>query len=372
MTRHGQADIHLQLAELRERIRELGQCPTQVMLLEQAVQLADAANDVATAFELRNELIDAAMFTGFPEKVLVAFAWNLAQADRTPEQFSESALLWKYKWVISCLFEFPQITISQMENALADMSRRFERNGASLRPVHTLRCRIYQNVGDAARVKPILPLWKKGRRDQLADCQACDRDNLVETHIFLKQYRRALQVARPLLECRMRCAAVPHITFALVLVPLLRLGRLKEAVDCHRQGFDMVKEQATFLREISQHLLFLVLLPDLNRAAKAFECHLRFALETQSPLRRYDFFRAALFMLLQMLKKSSSQRKFRLPQTFPLWQESGSYDLAALANWFETEVRTLARQFDARNGNTYRTDEVEELADLEELVARNQ
>src|SRR5262245_34062754 len=87
--------------------------------LQEAVQLADACNDVSAAFQARLELIRAATFSGYPEKALVAFAWCLAQADKTPARFArhEFQLLWEYKWMLNDLSDFPEVTVTQIENA---------------------------------------------------------------------------------------------------------------------------------------------------------------------------------------------------------------------------------------------------------------
>lgn len=370
MKRRGRRSVDSQLAELRERIEDIGMCPTQVLLLEEAIALADSANDVETGFELRQELIKAANFTGSPEKVLVAFAWNLAQVDRDPNRFAESDLLWEYKWVISTLDEFPQISIGQMEAATADLERRFQRHGASLRPVHTLRCKMHKALGNAAQVRELLPAWKKAGRGYLSDCAACDRNSLATMHAFLKQDRRVLQYAEPLLEFKMQCAEVPQATFAHVLLPLLRLQRPEEAQRLHQQGYPLVKGKPSFLDTISEHMIFLVLMSEQKTAIKVFEQHTRLALETRSPARRFEFLRAVLFLFLQLLKAPQQHKRFRLPETFPLWKENGLYDLAEVANWIEGEARSIAKQFDERNRNSHRTEELDELEELAELIRK--
>jgi hypothetical protein len=356
------------IQQLQQRIDRMERCAAKIALLEEAIRIADSLNDVASGFSLRQQLVAEAQFSGYPEKALVAFSWNLAQADRDPEQFDESDLLWQYKWIVGDLHWFPQISIRQIEEALTNLTLRSERNGASPRHVHSLRCQAACSLGDREMVTRTLPLWKKSPRDFLSDCMACERDSLVDAHIFLGQDRRAVQVAGPILNRTMRCGEIPHLTYARILLPLVRLNRLEEAKAYHRQGYAMVKNGEGFLVAIADHLIFMVLTRDLKGATKLFESHLLFALRTHALLRRYFFYRATIFLFRQMLKSSKSNRKFRLPNSFPLWNEKGTYDLLQVKEWFESEALALARQFDARNNNTYRSDELDNMADLDDLV----
>jgi hypothetical protein len=357
-----------ELDEIMQKLWEVEDKTARVALLEEAIRMADAANEIEQGFALRQDLVQAAMFSGFPEKVLVAFSWNLAQVDRAPEQFAEEDLLWEYKWVISCLYEFPQITVQQMNDALADLARRFKKNGATLRPIYTLRCKIARHTGDIDGVKETLPLWKEASRGYLSDCPACDRDSMVEMHAFLGQYRRALQSAEPILRGTMTCGEVPHLTYAQLLLPLLHLDKLDEALEYHRLGYALVKENANFLGEVATHLIFKVLINDLNGGIKVFERHLRLALERHSPLRRFQFFRSVVFLMRLLAKSPRHQRKLRLPESFPLHNANGTYNVAELGEWFDHEARSLAGQFDARNGNSYWTNHLDELAELETHV----
>src|SRR4028118_2006681 len=59
---------------------------SKIMLLEEAVRLADICGDFALQYDARDYLINAATFGGAPEKALVAYSWCLAQYDAGREQ----------------------------------------------------------------------------------------------------------------------------------------------------------------------------------------------------------------------------------------------------------------------------------------------
>ena len=111
---------------------------TKVGLLEEAVRIADTHADVGLGFELRKELLGAALGAGHADQLLVAYSWCLAQVDKDPKKYHTSDLLWEYRWVLSELTAFPQIGREQIESMYEDMVQRYRQAGASMRSVLSL------------------------------------------------------------------------------------------------------------------------------------------------------------------------------------------------------------------------------------------
>src|SRR5438876_12408062 len=108
-------DYRDQIADLLDRAKSLGHGPAQAALTGQAVDLADAHQDVEVGFHARQEHVNATMFAGQPDRMLVAFSWLLAQVDRDPTAYDMHRVLWQYKWVVDHLPDFPQIPRAQVE-----------------------------------------------------------------------------------------------------------------------------------------------------------------------------------------------------------------------------------------------------------------
>jgi hypothetical protein len=357
-----------ELDTVLEMIGSMGRSSTRLALYEQAVRIADAENNTEYGIDLRWELIDEATFTGHPDRAMAAFAWNLAQYDRDPDQIGEFTLLWRYKYVLNAFASFPQISAKQIIDTYDDFARRFEKIGASLRTVHSTRCHLAVVMGDLEEIRKQLTLWKKHPRDYLSDCDACDRNSMVDTHILLGQHKRALQQAEPILNGSMSCGEVPHETYAIVLLPLLLLDRDDEARQYHEAGYALVRGKEEYVGANAYHLVYLVMVDDMTKALKLFTTHLGYALAASVPMRRLEFCQSSLFLFRRMLAVNKTKRKLRLPKAFPLYDDSGIYDIAELCVWFETEATGLAKQFDARNGNSFRMDKLAELKKLERLI----
>ena len=361
-------DWREQVEELLERAGRLGHGETKVMTLEEAVRLADTHSELELAFEIRNELIDAATFGGFPDKALVAFAWCRAQAKKNPERFESELLLWKQKWVVGRLDDFPHISLKQIRDALDDMEQEYARVDAGKRAVFKLRYQTARDMGDEPEAQRYWNAWVAAPRDYLTDCRACDLDDEIDHHIDLGEYAKGLQKARPILEGRSSCAEIPHLTYGSVLYPLLKLGRLEEARDCHLRGYPMISRNRDFLACVGEHMQFLALTDNLSRGLTLFEDHLGWALDHASWRDRFTFHTAAQLLLSRLLAAGRDTVSLRLPRAFALHHVQGSYATRELHGWVEGQAREIAERFDKRNGTLRFQKLLEQTHELEKDV----
>lgn len=343
-------DWREQVDELRDRAARLRHGEPKVMAIEEAVRLADAHGDVDLAFELRDDLIDAATFGGFPDKALVAFAWCRAQTKKNPERFESDPLLWKQKWVVGRLDDFPHITLKQIHDALDDIEQTYAKVDAGKRAILKLRYQTARDLGDEAAAQRYWDQWISAPRDFLTDCRACDLDDEIDHHIDLGEYVKALEKARPILEGRSGCAEIPHLTYGSVLYPLLKLERLEEARDYHLRGYPLISRNRDFLACVGEHVEFLALTDNLSRGLTLFERHLGWALDHASWRDRFTFHAAAAFLLSRLVAAGRDTASLRLPKAFPLHQRQDTYDTRELHGWASTQAQEIAARFDTRNG----------------------
>jgi tetratricopeptide (TPR) repeat protein len=342
------------LTELLDEAREMEPCPTQVAFLEEAVRLVDTLNDPDFAYDVRMELIHAATFAGFKEKAMVAYAWCLARYDAAPDNFDLSDLLWRYKWILDQLPSFPQISRAQIERSQNDMERRYREAGYSLRPVHYMRWSNHMHMGDLELARQHHAEWERAIRDELADCRACEINKTVDLLIRLNENEQAIEHARPLFAGRLKCTHVPDETYGLIVRPLLRLGRLDEALEYHRKGYRRLQSNPTYLNAVAEQMLVLVRAGEQAKAVKIFERHLPAAVDTADFWNRFLFYSAAT-NLFASLADSRRRRKLRIPRwpALDFYRPDDSYDCGEVATWFRGATAQLATRFNERNGNDY-------------------
>ena len=327
--------------------------PAKVGVIEQAVRLADALNDLDTCYMARADLIDACTFGGYPEKALVAFAWCQAQFDKEPERFEAYPLLWRHKWIIDKLGNFPQFSKKQIFEMLDDMTRRYRDFGAGNRPELKLRCSLAYAMGDKSETRRYMQEWQKHNRDDLTDCEACEADFQVELCNFFGDWENAAKAGDVVLKTPLTCMHVPHITYAKLLRPLFFLGRHQEAMKHHRKGYPMIAENPAFLYGAGNTLEFLVLTDNLGKATKVFESHLTWATDSKDMWMRFHFYLAALLLLNTLLDREKDSISLSLPKTCPFYQADGTYDLKAFRDKLQQDAEAIAKSFDKRNENNY-------------------
>lgn len=165
------------------------------------------------------------------------------------------------------------------------------------------------------------------------------------------QDERAVNEAAPILRGALACGEIPHRTLARLVLPLLRLGRVEEAARHHLRGYRLIARNHHFLNHVSNHLAFLVLTDNFSRAARLFEKHLPWAQEAMALLWSFEFYLSGRLLLHRLQELGKSSLRLRQGPTFPIYQETGRYETAALTAWLDRELEGLAARFDARNGN---------------------
>ncbi len=362
---HADPNYEATINELLLRAWSLGNSAEQVALAEEAARLADTHGDVALAWESREVLIEAATFSGYPEKALLAFTWCLGQCDRDPERFDERRLLWQYKWVAADLPYFPQIEKQRILEIHDDMSRRYERCGQSLQPIYKVRWLAAMRMGERELAEEYYRKTRDTPRDVGSDCDACELDDQVAYQVYTEDFERALSTAKPILDGRMTCASVPHVTYASLLLPLLRLDRVEEAARLHRLGFPLISDCRKFIDAVANHIEFLTLTNNLEKATRTASNGLGPALSTTDLDDRFEFYRSSL-QLCRRLQEAKDTPPLRLPANFPLTAPTPS----ELHQWFEREARDLAKRFDTRNGTTAYADSLAEGLSLLDSLSR--
>ncbi len=261
-------------------------------------------------------------------------------------------LLWSYKWVIENAPYFPQITRAQLDETVTDMKTRYRKYGLSLRPVHLQRTRLAMHVEDSpTAAQRCFAAFMGAPRDEYADCEACERNFEVEYMLYAGASEDAIARARPLIQNELTCGEVPHVTLALLLRPLVELGRMEEAQQCRRIGYRLCSGQQNFLREIALLMDFESAMNG-RQSAPMFERHLPIALATLDPMRRFWFLWASRNMLGRLAARGREAIAVKLPASVDVPADAAGRPLIRpLRAWCDEQVRELARAFDRRNSN---------------------
>jgi hypothetical protein len=351
-------DSRQEVLDLIERASyELGETPDGVAAAEEAVRLADALEDAELGYEAREALMQNAAFSGYPDKLLVAFSWCLAKADKEAQEQPESSrsdfrmmsLLWRYKWVIGNAVDFPGISRSRILAMIEDFRTRALQAGFNERAALDLRFTVERRMGHLDAAREWFERWQFTERDGLADCLACELNGVVSFHADCGRYADAIQAASPILRGRMSCAEIPHKTHANLLKALCHLSREEEAARSHVTGYRLVRNNRAFIREHAFHLGYLIHVGNLEKALVLLRKHLPWALETSSGEDRFRFLVAARSLFFVLNENGTKSIRIRLPEKLCPVAGKSTARVTEMQRWVEPLVHDLANQFDTRN-----------------------
>lgn len=362
------SEVKEEVYQLISQSLDLEDGEAQVSLGEEAVRLADLRGDLKLQYFAREVYVRACIFGGAEEKALVAFAWMLAQFDNNPGRFDQWAILWKYKWINGVICDFPQVPKKRICEMIDDLEQRAVRAGYGLRATTNERYRLEKFCDNKEKAIEYFRQLEDLPSDDLSNCPLCETDERVSFAIYCGNDERALEVALPIFTGDKKCGSVPHRTYANVLLPLIRLGRQKEALRYHAKGYSQIANNKGFLDRISDHLICLTLTENFHRAIMLIERHYTWTETTRNAFSRFHFFRAAS-LLFELLAEREGSLTLSMPRSFPLYSQTEDYDCARLAAWFKQKAEAIARRFDARNETDFFMRTMAETPLLKELSA---
>jgi hypothetical protein len=339
-----------EITRLLHRAWLAGRTPEGIALAEEAVRVADAAEDVKSGFRARCDLMGIAVFSGFYEKVILAFTWCLARADERPNEFSCMELLWKYKWVIDHLRHFPGISREQILSSLEDFRARCLKAGYNERPALFLRWQLDLHMGNVEIATENFSKWKLTKRDGMADCRACEINQIARFHAAIGKHEQAIKHAGRIFEGRLFCAEIPHLTHAALLRSFWATGQREAAQEHHLKGYRLVRGNRDFIHEQALHMTHLLRSNQLEEAAAVLRKHLPWALETKSLDLRFYFLVPARACVALLLDSGLRSLRSRVPEgVFPEAKKT-TLPLPQFAAWLDQSIPELASRFDQRNG----------------------
>ncbi|MFP4978767.1 hypothetical protein ACE6ED_25395 [Paenibacillus sp. CN-4] len=344
--------------ELMEEAYLLPDGRAKIEKLEEAARIADMEGDVDRGYEARAEIVESAVFNGYPKKALVAFSWQLGQFDKEPDRFDDYSLLWSYKWILDKIACFPEISREQIDALLEDMKKRYSEYGYNDRTYYYYKIEISMLFGEREEAARLMKQVEGMERDGMSDCAACEQDRLVDFHVFTGDDEGAVRAAGPILNGRMSCGEVPHVTLSKVLMPFYRLGQLKEAKNAQKKGYRLIKDNRDFLIQFGEHIRYLTEV-DPFKGLELFEKHVSQALDHENPYDQMMFY-AYASGLFARLQGEEVKLQVKLPAAYP-HPEDGE-DAARMARRLRDMAMVTAEALDRRNGNHYYSEWIGALA----------
>lgn len=350
------------LDEMLHKASQLDDAMPKVELLQQAIDWADTHHD-ERAYQARIALMEVTLHLGRADLLMVAFAWCLAKAEANPEQYDYVELLWRFRWAIVNMPSFPTIPRSQIDSAIADMSRRYKAAGAAMRAVHLLRWKVAMGLHDLRLATEARRAWSRSPTGWLCDDHDTERVTQLKYLLQRERWTEAVAWGDDWIVGRRAHLAFEESVLAWLLIPLLRLKRDADAMRCHLRCQRLCGTNVALVVNAANNLTFLALTHNFTRGLKLIERHLAFCVRSD-PEDQFEFFIALLTMMRMLQRVGRANVKLKLEPHCHGYQADGNYEAAAMEAVYVQQLRGLATAYDRRNGNPSHRRWLEESSEL--------
>ena len=255
-------------------------------------------------------------------------AQNLKDDDSEYPNISDFVqCLWKFKWIVSGVAKSSAIEKELIDKVNDAMLFYYERLELSLAAYYKALMNQNIDMGDAREAKANYELWKKLAKDDMGDCEACEASDEIAYLCFVGEHEAALSLAAPILSGELTCTEVPHTTYAPILFSMIKTGKTWEAKALLPKAAATIESNPRVINMVTPLIEIAIRLDEREMALNLARKHSAAILEGNDDLNDLRFFIAV-----------------------SAFGDENDYKIAV----------EIAGKFDARNGNTYYSDYLNE------------
>ncbi len=331
----------------------------KISLLEQAAKIADVHKDVEYGRSLRAELVRGSFAGSRPDIGIVAFAWLRAHVDLSlRDDESTQQLTSSYFFVAQSMSQVVPIQLNDMRRILDEMEADFKAIGYAMGAVRMLEVLTALRAGDREWAREAELRWRKCTHN----CELCSRDLRTHFLLFIDEIEQAIDLALPSLSGQPVCWAstcnVPYALACRMLLPLYLADRKGEAEKYKQVAWDFVCSDQTDLSLTGQLLEYTALTEQFDDGIDLLEKSIVEAQSTTKAWYRLHWLIGACMVLERI--EDGDERQLNVPRQAIKSLGLDELSLENIGRWSREQAQELADAFDARNGNSWHADWVNE------------
>ncbi|MDW3652117.1 MAG: hypothetical protein R8P61_33895 [Bacteroidia bacterium] len=341
------------LEEITKLIQETVGSKPRIALLEKAINIAETEKDFEKADDLREDLVWDAVEGGYPLKAIVAYSQRLKYADEHPDEVFMYSLIWSYKWILSQVPRFHQVSYQQIFDMAEDFKARVLAWGDNLSSYYTMRFQIALFMGDLEGLEEFYELRKKTPSGSMNDCTACVADDFVSYFSMLKSYEETEKEAADIIQGKRSCQSVPEATYKSLIKVALLDRKIEQAEKFRKKAYRLISKKEKYLGTIGYHMITHLIQGKESSALSLFKKHYNWSLNTaNNGIAFFEFYLGAHLLFLQLMKKG--QKKVKLSfEIEGVAEKMKMTDIAKLGSYFHQKTFELVHKFDQRNKNSF-------------------
>lgn len=327
-------------------------------VLQKCIQKAQLFKDKDLEFDARLGYLRQVNWLNKKEKAIATMPWLLKRIDEGHNQDSAHTVLWMYKWIIINLSDFAAISLSQIDQLLNDMEKRFLDHGTGMRIIHYFRMIVNSDLGNMSQALEHMKLYLKDNKScDLDDCKACQPNNLLDVYLNLKDFDNFQKKAKPLLARTVTCKEVPDFTYSKTAMVNYILGKYDIAAEHALLARKKIILKKAVLKEMGHLLSYYALTKEFVKGRTILEKQLDFCAQTQPELFLFRFYLGTLMFFKALQGADKKQIKLNIASQNLIPVHDGVCKVPEAVAWLEQQVQSLADKLNTRNGNEFYNEE---------------
>ena len=344
----------IDFSEIQQKYKDLEYSPFKLSNIKKAIQSAEEERDYYWQLKFMRDYIYEVTFEGDLLLEMLMFPQYLSLYDAHPElhqRYSVKDFLLVYKWILLDLSGFYQVSYEKAIEYLEDFKKRCVQNGYSLREYYKCLSSFLEHIDEGKYIE-IRKKYFAEKRDNLSNyCEACELNSKVYFELYHGSFKKALELAQPILKGEKRCSCIPRITYNNFLDYYMNYEKnIKKAAVYEKL---LIREMKDFkdLTNISTLLQYYAL-TDINKGLRMWKKYIYLDIKNHYPLEQFFFEKEACFLLKKVREyRKKKTLKIQLPKEFFLYREDDIYNLDELISYYQNNVTEIAEKFDKRNKN---------------------
>ncbi len=336
-----------------ERASRAGDDERVVEMMLQAALVAEDRGDKPSAAKARMRAVNESHSADTPFETLAAFAYALHSEDMQ-DQWS---LNWCYKWMFHRMIDVAAVPLSTVDRVFEMFEAHYEKASLGTSAQKQLKLELAVDTGRLSDAPALYEAWQGDTKTAGSDCRACQIDTKIQYHLAMGDLKNARSVGEPILIGKLRCASVPHITFARFVLPFLEAGDVEAAADVYRRGYSLVATERGYLNYASCYAIFLASTGNWREALSSVSARMYWTRTTRNDRLRFWSMLAAEQVFAAALRAGERVVPVSCVMPEPIRETDGLYDTQLTAGWFREQVDAIAVLFDTRNGTGLFSDE---------------
>jgi len=354
-------DYNLEIQKLLIETDNQANPDDKIVVLKQAINIADANNDIGWGYDLRLFLIQMEQFTPRSSDRFPAFVWILNVLDNDPYFFSDKdieTILNEYQWMAFESYRNADVSREQIMSIFADFEKRLIKYGYSKRSYYSVLICWHLFIGEIDKAKEYTTLRESFPRD----CFYYETEIIEWICIELVKgnFDKAISMARE------------HIVPKpdgyggnIISIPVLStlIYYLSKAGDPRGDEYfrQIESEISRYSREYPLSLGTYVFLMHHMAITDPEKAWYYFAKCTEWGLGARDLLSFEFSLNLLPLLKQGGTRVLYLNSGLPYYRSDNTYDVNELYEYYLNRTLSFVRRFDERNGNAHFKEQFDEV-----------